>query len=125
VSLKFLLDENISHVVATQFTAHRPEIPITSVYFWREGTFQGRNDATLLRAAREESLTLVTYDQNTIPALFFEFMQNGEDHAGVIFVDQNTVASDAFGTLIRSLTRCWDACDSWDWTNRVTYLTRG
>ena len=67
MALALLTDEQISYVVAEQVQAKRPDISITSVRAWRGGTFQGKTDESLLRAAAEEGLTLVTYDQKTIP----------------------------------------------------------
>lgn len=93
MSLKYLLDENISHIIASQVQSHRPEIVIVSVKHWRDGFYLSRLDEELLLAAVEDSLTLVTYDQNTIPPLFLEFIHRGQDHAGVIFIDRNTLAS--------------------------------
>jgi predicted nuclease of predicted toxin-antitoxin system len=124
MTLKFLLDENISHVVATQIQNHAPEIVIQSVYFWRDGFFKGKQDHALLRAAAEENLTLVTFDQNTIPPLFFEFMQRGEDHGGVIFIDQRTISNNDVGTMVRSLMALWEERGQEDWTNQVMYLKR-
>ena len=124
MSLKYLLDENISHVIASQIRSHRPEIEIVSVLQWRQGLFLSKRDEDLLRGAAREHLTLVTYDQNTIPPLFFEFVERGEDHAGVVFIDRNTITSNDFGALIRSLIAFWSERQQEDWTNRVAYLTR-
>ena len=124
MSLKYLLDENLSHVIATQVRSHRPEIPIESIYDWRDGALLSRQDEELLRAAESEGLTLVTYDQNTIPPLFFDFVERGEDNGGVIFIDRNTIASSEFGALVRSLTSFWDTYGQDDWRNRVAYLAR-
>ena len=124
MSLKYLLDENISHVIATQIQSHRPEIEVVSVLHWKKGFFVSKRDEDLLRAAVEEGFTLVTYDQNTIPPLFFEFVERSEDHVGVIFIDRSTIASSDFGALVRSLIAFWDERQAGDWTNRVAYLAR-
>ncbi len=124
MSLRLLLDENLSDVVAEQVRLHRKDIPIESVHTWREGAFRGKRDPDLLRAAREEAWTLVTYDQNTIPPLFYEFIQAGEDHAGVVFIDDRTIRPDDFGLLVRSLITFWDVHGQRDWTNQVMYLNR-
>jgi len=119
-----LLDENISDVVAEQVRLHRSDVSVESVHTWRAGAFRGKRDTDLLRAARDEAWTLVTYDQNTIPPLFYEFLQAGEDHAGVIFIDDRTVRPDEFGLLVRSLIAFWDVHGQQDWTNQVMYLNR-
>jgi len=124
MSLRLLLDENLSDVVAEQVPVHRSDIPIESVHTWRAGAFRGKRDTDLLRAAREEALTLVTYDQNTIPPLFYEFIQAGENHAGVLFIDDRTIRPDDFGLLVRSLIAFWEVHGATDWTNQVMYLNR-
>ncbi len=124
MSQRLLLDENLSDVVAQQVRLHRKDIPIESVHTWRQGAFRGKRDPDLLRAAHEEAWTLVTYDQNTIPPLFYEFIQAGEDHAGVVFIDDRTIRPDDFGLLVRSLIAFWDVHGQQDWTNQVMYLNR-
>lgn len=124
MSLRLLLDENISGVVAEQIRFHRPQVDVVSVHSWRGGAFLGQRDDTLLRAAREELRVLVTYDQNTVPPLFIEFVQNGEDHAGVLFVDRRTIASSDFGALVRALASFWDEQRDVDWLNAAGYLQR-
>jgi hypothetical protein len=124
MSLRLLLDEHISDVVAEQVRLRRSDIPIESVHTWRQGAFRSKHDPDLLRAAREEALTLVTYDQNTIPPLFFEFIQAGEEHAGVLFIDDRTIRPDDFGLLVRSLIAFWDVHGQRDWMNQVMYLNR-
>ncbi len=68
--LRFLLDENMSQVVAEQVQRHRPNLVIESVHTWQDSAFEGRSDKSLVLAARAEALTLVTYDQKTIPDLY-------------------------------------------------------
>lgn len=77
MSLRLLLDENMSQVVAEQAMHHQPAMSVESVHTWRGGAFKGQPDRTLLLAAGAEGLTLVTYDQ--------------------------TIASNNFGMLIRAL----------------------
>jgi hypothetical protein len=89
MSLNLLLDENISQVIAAQVRSHRPPMVIESIHHWREGRFEGNTDKAVLQAARTENLTLVTYDQKTIPPLLAELYAEGESHGGVIFVDDN------------------------------------
>jgi predicted nuclease of predicted toxin-antitoxin system len=78
MSLKLLLDENMSQVIAAQVRQHRPTLVIESVHTWLAGAFRGRTDKALLQAARTESLTLVTYDQKTIPPLLVDLYAEGK-----------------------------------------------
>jgi hypothetical protein len=120
--LRLLLDENISYVVADGLAARRPDISIASLYRWREGAFMNRPDPVVLLAATEAGLTLVTFDQQTILPLVSEWGADGPEHAGVVFIDQRTVASHDFGGLIRALERLWDRERDADWTNRIDFL---
>lgn len=120
--LAFLLDEHISPKVAEQIAAEHPDIRIASVRLWRGGTFRGQTDATLLRAAREEGLTLVTYDCKTIPPLLTEWGGTGESHTGVVFVDERTIAQGDVGGQVRALVSHWEQTNTWDWTNQISFL---
>jgi hypothetical protein len=120
--LSLLLDKQISPEVAEQVRAKRPEIPIQSIYEWRDGAFVGIADVLILQAAAEDSLTLVTYDRKTIPPVLVEWGTSGLSHGGVIFVDNLTIASNDFGRLVRGLIYYWDQEHTSDWTNRIGFL---
>ena len=110
VMLSLLLDENISPEVAKKAVmAKRPDIPITSVYFWHEGRFMAALDTDILSVAAQEGITLVTYDQKNIIPVLVQWGQVGTNHAGVIFVDERSIASNNFGELVRSLIALWRA----------------
>jgi hypothetical protein len=61
----------------------------------------------VLRAAHEEGLTLVTYDERTIPPILVEWGIQGIPHSGVLFVGEDTVASSDIDGIIRSLAGLW------------------
>jgi len=125
VSLRLLLDEQISAKVADQVRASDPSVSIQSLHRWRGGSFLGKDDDLLLVAAAEESLTLVTYDQKTIPTLLVQMALLGQSHGGVLFVDDRTIASNNLGALVKGLLSLWRQCHGWDWTNRVMLLQPG
>jgi hypothetical protein len=120
--LAFLLDEQISHVVMEQVQQKRSEIRIESVLLWRNGNLRGKEDEQVLRAAREENLALVTYDQKTIGPLLMQWMMEGRDHAGVIFIDEKSIAQEDLGGKVRALLSLWEQSNLMDWTNMITYL---
>ena len=124
MSLSLLLDENISQTVAAQVRHHRPALVVESVHTWRDGAFEGHPDRTLLLAARAEGLTLVTYDQKTIPPLLAELYADGESHAGVIFVDDRTIPGSDFGTLTRALILLWERFGGEEWQDRIGFLEK-
>jgi hypothetical protein len=117
-----LLDENISPVVADQVSSRRPDISISDVLHWPAGSLENQPDELVLRAATEAGLTLVTYDVTTIRPLVMEWHAAGRVHAGVIFINRRTIASNDFGGLIRAIERFWDIEHLQDWTNRTDYL---
>jgi hypothetical protein len=120
--LAYLLDEQISPVVAEQLQAKNPQLRVTSVHRWQSGAFVGQADALLLRAATKEGLTLVTYDLKTIPDLLAAFAAENEAHSGVLFVDDATLRSNDYGGLVRALLAHWQTYHSLDWNNRIAFL---
>ena len=121
--LAYLLDENVSPVVAEQMAMKNPAIEVQSVYRWLGGLLVGQMDKKVLRAATEAKLTLVTYDLKTIPLLLGEWASDNETHAGVVFVDDASIRNDDFGRLINALLAHWQRYHEDDWTNRIAFLT--
>lgn len=122
--LNFLLDEQISPAVAEGFRRRHKAVSIQGLAEWEGGRFLGQTDEQLLQAAAAQRLTLVTYDRKTIPPLLKTWAEAGRDHGGVIFVDQKTIPSSKFGSLIRALRQLWEETGHWDWANRVLLLRR-
>lgn len=120
--LALLLDEQISPEVAVQIQTKRPKIAITSVQVWRGGALRGQPDEQVLRAAAAEGWTLVTYDLSTILPVLTEWAEIGENHAGVIFIDNRSIAQNDLGGQIAALIWQWEVAKEWDWTNMVLFL---
>jgi hypothetical protein len=120
--LAYLLDENISFVVAEQLARKNPHISVQSIHRWQNGAFIGQEDGRVLRAATQEGLTLVTYDLRTVPPLLTEMAADREAHAGVVFVDDASIRSNDFGGLIMALLGHWQRYGAEDWSNRIGFL---
>jgi hypothetical protein len=120
--LSFLLDEQISPLVAEQLSIKRPDINILSAHTWQQGIFRAASDEVLLTAAREACLALATYDLRTIPPLLRQWGDLGLSHAGVIFIDHCSIPSNQFGALIKTLIWLWDAEHQSLWLNRIVFL---
>lgn len=125
MTLAYLLDENISFVVAEQMVRKNPDIRVESVHRWQNGIFIGQTDDKVLRAATEASLTLVTYDLKTIPSLLTELAGDNEAHAGVVFVDDASIRNDDFGGQVTALLHHWQRHRDEEWANRIAFLTAG
>jgi hypothetical protein len=91
---------------------------------WEEGNFLGQDDAACLREAATRRLSLVTYDRRTVPPLLKTWTEEGRHHAGVIFVDDKTIAPSDIGGLVRALTRLAKEARNWDWIDRICFLRR-
>ncbi len=122
--LSFLLDEHLDPTIAAIVGRHRPEIDVLALSVWEDGAHLGEDDDPLLRAARAAGLTLVTYDQRTIPDLLERWALAGEAHAGVVFVNRRTLFQDDVSGLAKALVSLWDAHHDLDWSNRIAYLRR-
>lgn len=124
MTLKLLLDEQISPDVADWFRGRHGEQAVFALAGWEQGRFMGQADHLLFDEAAAQGLTLVTYDRRTIPPLLKTWAETGRDHGGVIFVDQKTIPPSDFGGLIRALQEVFRQSSNRDWTNRVCFLRR-
>ena len=121
MALSLLTDEQISPAVAEQIRAKRAEIPVQSLQEWHGGAFLGKSDESLLRAAAQEGWTLVTYDRKTISPLLTEWGVTGEEHAGVLFIDELTILQGDIGRQVLALIAHWDQTQDWDWTDLISF----
>src|ERR1039458_270019 len=95
--LRLLLDEQISPDVARGLRRRDRAIVAPAMAEWEEGNFLGQEDAACLREVATRRLSLVTYDRRTVPPLLKTWTEEGRHHAGVIFVDDKTIAPSDIG----------------------------
>jgi hypothetical protein len=122
--LKLLLDEHISPDVARGLRRRDRRITVHAMTEWEDGNFLGQEDAACLKEATAQRLTLVTYDRRTIPLLLKAWAEEGRHHAGVIFVDDKTIAPSDIGGLVLALAGLVKEARNWDWTDRICFLRR-
>ncbi len=120
--LAFLTDAHISPDVAKQVKAKHSEIVIYCLRDWRSGALLEAEDNVVLAAAMKEHLTLVTYDQRTIAPLIMQWAIEGHDHAGIVFIDEKSIAQENVGGKVRAIISLWNKANSMDWTNAIGYL---
>jgi predicted nuclease of predicted toxin-antitoxin system len=121
VALKYLLDENISPVVAQQIRQKQTDLPVESLHEWQDGNLMGRPDSSVLRAAHEAGMVVVTFDTQILSELYFWF-DGARPFGGLLFVDNKTIASNDFGALTTSLIAFWNIHQEEDCANRLAYL---
>jgi hypothetical protein len=122
--VKLLLDEHISPAVARGLRKKNTGLVVHFLAEWENGEYLGQDDASCLEQAAKQGLTLVTYDRRTIPPLLKTWMERGQDHSGVIFVDEKTISPANVGALVRALSELVREAGRWDWKNRVGFLRR-
>jgi hypothetical protein len=120
--LAYLLDEQISPVVAEQLLRRCPGLRAEAVTRWQQGAYTGQPDERLLLAATEGGLTLVTYDLRTIPPSLAEWAASGLTHGGVILVDHHTIRPSDVGRLARALASLWNREHRHVWVDRIVFL---
>lgn len=122
--LRYLLDENISPVVADGLAKRWPRMLPASVHSWRAGSLLATDDDIVIQVAFTENLTLVTFDVTTIPLVVTVLAQDGVPHAGIVFVNSRTIPQKAHGMLIRALGQFWMQHRHMNWRNRIAFLPR-
>lgn len=120
--LRLLLDEHISPDVAKGLRRRSRAILVRSIAEWENGGYLGQDDAACLQAAAGQRMTLVTYDRRTIPPLLKTWAEEGRHHGGVVFIDEKTISPADIGGLVLALTRLAKEAQSWDWTDRISFL---
>ena len=122
--LKLLLDEHISPAAAKGLRRLRPSVSICGLVEWDGGGFLGQDDAACLRRAAALRWTLVTYARRTIPPLLKTWAEAGQDHGGVIFIDEKAIPPSDIGGQVRALAALTREAGTWEWTDRIVFLRR-
>ena len=122
--MKLVFDSHISPAVARGVVRRCRGLQAIHLRDWQQRRFLNAPDAELLTAAARDGWVLVTYDLRTFVPLLRDWAETQQHHAGVILVDDTTVASHDVGALIAALAELWRAQGLDDWTDRVVYLKR-
>ena len=120
----YILDENISPVVAVQVSQKAPDVVIFSISHWHNGEYLNTDGAVILQQAFDENLTLITFDLSTIRPLLKAWSEDGRSHGGVIFIDDKTIASNNHGKIVKSIIQVSEQLKRSDFINGVMFLRR-
>jgi hypothetical protein len=118
--LRLLTDSHVPPAVCEAARKLEP-LDITALRTWHGGVYLHERDARLLALAWEDSVTIVTYDVNTLPLVVKERLESGLSHAGMVYVSAR-YRQNAVGAIGRGLAKIWRSEMSLDWTNRVRFL---
>lgn len=51
-----------------------------------------------------------------------QWAMEGRDHAGVVFIDDNSIAQEDLGGKVIALISLWESSHALDWTNAISYM---
>ena len=78
----------------------------------------------LLEGLWQDRRILVSYDRATLPGHLAERIAEGKNHAGVVFVDQESFPPNGIGKMARALAKLLATYPAGsDWVNRIVTLT--
>ncbi|HEV2472363.1 MAG TPA: DUF5615 family PIN-like protein [Chthonomonadales bacterium] len=118
----FLLDENISLVVAEQIRLQETNARIHSIHTWKAGHYLGVGDEDTLQAAFQEKIVLVTFDQSSLRPLLKAWGEEGSAHGGVLFIDERTIANNDYGGHVKAILAAWRQLKDSEFTDGVLFL---
>ena len=101
--LRLLLDQHLSPDLVPALARLCPELSVVELHTWRDRMYYGQADETVLEAAAEERLTILTGDVSTIPELLIQWAAIDRSHAGVIFIPKSFPQGNV-GETARALT---------------------
>lgn len=122
--MKLWLDVHIPAAVIAALRRSLPQLDVVHVSEWHAGEFREADDETLLEMAASERCVLVTYDQRTIPTLLRRLAETGQEHAGVILCDNQTIAAHDVGGIAAALREWLARTARMNAANAVSYLRR-
>lgn len=113
--MRLLADENLNNHIYRSLLLQRPALDIVRV---QDVGLSGKSDPAVLAWAHSENRILVTHDVRTIPALAFEWLENGRAIPGILLAEQTA----PIGNIVADLLLIVDASEQWEWDGRMHYL---
>ena len=108
-TIRFHIDENVHHAVATALRAYGINITTTT-----EAELIGASDSEQMVFARKENRVLFTHDRD-----FLRLHGAGVNHVGIVYCAKG---SRSIGEIVRGLILIWKILDIEDMRNQVEFL---
>jgi len=118
--IRLLLDAHISPSIAKQLQGEG--IDTVALRDWQYGHYLSASDEQILIEATVDKRVLVTYDLRTIPPLLKEWAETGQQHSGVILIDEKTLLPNDVGGLLRAIRILVRDHGDDEWQDQVVFL---
>ena len=113
--IRFLIDEDTSHVIRDGLRHHQPEIEVR-VVGGENAPPKGTGDDAILQFLEREGFILVTSNRSTMPTHLKAHLQKGGHVSGILLLRH----SYDYGEIIQTLQLIWGAGAPEDFQDQIT-----
>lgn len=114
---RFLLDENVKHVIQHELRRLNPEIEVYCIGN-KEVPSRGTPDPAILVWIEENQYILVTENRSTMPVHLAAHFAAGRHHPGILWIRPNT----SIGQLVFELYMIWLASEAEEYYDKTDFL---
>ena len=118
--MRLLLNGHISPSIASQL--QQSGIDAIALRDWQDGRYRTASDEQILTAATVDERVLVTYDLRTIPPLLKEWAEAGQQHSGVVLIDNKTLRPNVIGGLLKAIRTLVKEHGDDEWRDQVMFI---
>jgi len=115
VKPRFQADNDLRGSIRSGVLRREPSIDFQSAL---AAQLDGVPDPEILKLAAVQGRIVVSHDENSMPAHFYDFLKSGNHSPGVLIVPQGAPV----GPVIESLVLIWVASDATEWIDRIAWL---
>ena len=115
--IRFLIDEDTSHVIRDGLRHHQPEIEVR-VVGGENAPPKSTPDDAILQFLEREGFILITSNRSTMPTHLNDHLQHGGHVPGILLLDHNYDV----GQVIETLLLIWGAGTSEDFQDQITRI---
>jgi hypothetical protein len=115
VTVRFLADEDLDAKIIDGMRSREPAIDIVDS---KQAGFRGVKDPALLEIAAQQGRILISHDRRTMTRYLRDRLLEGKSSPGLFIVPQRSPIAE----IVESLVLIWNASQSTDWLDTITYL---